>query len=60
MEKIKKIKHQVRRNVRYKLAQKIMNDNMMTWFNLPQTKKLIDNLIKECKKKNISIVKYFK
>ena len=56
MERIKKIHPQIRRNVRYKLTQKLMEDNLMNWFNLPQTQKLISNLIKECKQKSITIV----
>lgn len=58
MERIKKIHPIIRKNVRYKLAQKIMEDNLINWLYLPQTKKLIEDVIKQCKSNLISQIVY--
>lgn len=56
MEKIKRIHPAVKNNIRYKLVQKMMDDQLINWFNQPSTIGLIDKLLKDCKKKATNFV----
>lgn len=47
----------VRNSVRYTLANKMMDENFMKWISLPSSMNLIQKLIEDCKKPNISLVK---
>ena len=56
MEKIKRIHPAIKNNIRYKLVQKMMDDQLINWFNQPSTIILIDKLLKDCKKKATNFV----
>lgn len=56
MEKIKRIHPKIRKSVRYQLVQKMMEDNIEKWFSQPSTFSLIEKLIEDCKKKNVTLV----
>ena len=49
----------VRNSVRYTLANKMMDENFMKWISLPSSMNLIQKLIEDCKKPNISLVKLY-
>ena len=54
MEKVKKLHPSVKSNIRYKLCSKMMQENFLIWFNQPSTIKLLEKLIEECKKNNVT------
>ena len=54
MEKIKKLHPSVKSNIRYKLCNKMMQENFLLWFSQPSTAKLIKKLIDDCKKNNVT------
>ena len=54
MEKVKKLHPSIKSNIRYKLCNKMMQENFLIWFNQPSTVKLIKKLIEDCKKNNIT------
>ena len=56
MEKIKRTHPAIKNNIRYKLVQKMMDDQLINWFNQPSTIILIDKLLKDCKKKATNFV----
>lgn len=45
-----------RRQIRYGLAKKMMNENFLKWINQKNNLNLIKQLIEECKKPLISLV----
>ena len=55
MEKIKSLHPAIKSNLRYKLCQKMMQENFIYWLSQSSTEKLIKNLLESCKKNNITI-----
>ena len=55
MEKIRRIHPSIKKNIRYKLCDKMMEENLITWFSQPQTLQLVQKLINDCKQKNIAL-----
>ena len=55
MNKSKKLHPQIKSNIRYKLSEKMMQENFIYWLNLLSTSKLLNNLFESCKNINISI-----
>jgi len=55
MEKIKSLHPAIKSNLRYKLCQKMMQENFIYWLSQSSTAKLIKNLLESCKKNNITI-----
>ena len=56
MEKIRKFHSDVKKNIRYKLTSKIMEKNLINWFNQASTMKLVENLLRDCKKESVNFV----
>ena len=55
MEKIPKIHQKVKNHIRYKLCQKMMENNLIKWFSIPSTMQIVTRLIEDCKKSDITI-----
>ena len=58
MEKLKRLPPSVKKNVRYKLVQRMMDDQLINGFSQPSTIGLIEKLLKDCKKKATNFVFY--
>lgn len=57
MEKIRRIHPEIRKGLRYKLVQKLMDEQMQNWLSQESTMKLVKKLISECKQKSANVVK---
>jgi hypothetical protein len=49
----------IRNSVRYMLVHKMMEENFTKWLSQSSTMNLVQKLIDDCKKPNISLVKNF-
>ena len=49
MEKIRRIHPSIKKNIRYKLCDKMMEENLITWFSQSQTLQFVQKLINDCK-----------